>query len=80
MTQLISNAMFYNSDTPEDTMQRIRKYYAGHGPLLEMGLPSWSEPIREFFCAYDAFVEAKKAIEYKDSPDGIPVGVIKHFW
>ncbi|KAK5129000.1 hypothetical protein LTR85_000333 [Meristemomyces frigidus] len=77
VTQLMSNAMFYYSDSPEQTEQRVRRYYTG--PILEKGLTGWSEPVREFFYSYDAFAEAEKAMKYKDDPDGIPEGAVKHF-
>ncbi|KAK4548334.1 hypothetical protein LTR36_010204 [Oleoguttula mirabilis] len=78
VTQLMSNAVFYYADTLEQTVQRVRQYYSG--PLLAAGLVGWTEQIRKFFYSYDAFAEAEKAMEYKDAADGIPDGVIKHFW
>lgn len=78
VTQLLSNTMFYHADTPEQIVQRLRQYYSG--PLLEAGEAGWSEQTMKFFYSYDAFAEAEKAMMYKDDPDGIPDGVIKHFW
>ncbi|KAK6413631.1 hypothetical protein LTR81_012424 [Elasticomyces elasticus] len=82
VTQLCSNAMFYmiasgDVDEGDAFMAALRRYW--DGPLLPLSSKSWSKPIRDFFYGYDAFAEAEKALKYKDEPNGLPEGVIKHF-
>lgn len=76
-TQILSNAMFYM--TVEDIEESIRKYYKG--PILKAGdgVRSWSHPVREFFFRYNVFDEARKALRYKDTPGGVPEGILRYF-
>jgi len=75
-TQLLSNGVFISKTTTKEDL--VRKYY--QGPLFEpLDSPSFSRPVRDFWYGYDIFSEARKAFEYKDSPDGVPDGVLKFF-
>ena len=76
VAQLTSNAMFHYEPL-DDSVARIREYWKG--PLSPLGAVPWSEPIWEFFHGYDAFAEAEKALKYKDDPNGLPEGAIRHF-
>lgn len=67
--------MFHSKTTNKEDL--VKKYH--QGPLLSPGATTWSEPMREFFYSYDAFREARKALNYKDRLDGIPEGAIQHF-
>jgi len=75
-TQILSNAMFYESGLKKTEL--VRRYY--QGPLFNLAAESWSEPIREFFYAYDIAAEAEKALRYKDLEGGIPEGGVRYFY
>jgi salicylate hydroxylase len=75
-TQLMSNGMFYSHAL--DKQEMIHRHY--QGPLPPQNIQPWSEPIRDFFYAYDVFEESKKAIQYKDQAGGVPDGVLRYFW
>lgn len=79
VTQLISNSMFYQYYNEALTEQDSRLTQYWKGSPFPLTATSFSEPIREFFYGYDAFAEAEKAMKYKDDPNGIPEGAIKHF-
>lgn len=76
-TQLLSNAMLYAHESPEDLLERIRQHYSG--PILSPKLDLWTKEVRDFFYAYDAFAEAEKAVEYLGVDRGLPDGVVQHF-
>lgn len=78
VTQLLSDAMFYNKqEAPEYVTKKVREFYSG--PMLPPGQLGWSEGVREFWYGYDAFAEAAKAMDWKEDPGCMPEGLIKHF-
>lgn len=74
--QIMSNAMFY--DKTLDKVDMIRKFY--QGPLPPLDQHSWSEPLRDFFYAYDVYAECEKAMQYRDKQGRVPDEVLKYFW
>ena len=76
-TQLLSNAMLYQHESPEDLVERIREHYSG--PILSPKTEFGSKDVRNFFFAYDAFAEAEKALQYLGAEGGLPDGVVQHF-
>jgi salicylate hydroxylase len=74
-TQIMSNAMFYSQAL--DKVDLIRKFY--QGPLPPADQHSWSEPLRDFFYAYDVYVECEKAMQHRDKEGRVPEGVLKYF-
>lgn len=80
-THLYSNIMFYHPtgvEGMERFTEKIRQYYSGE--LMSMNVASWGPEHQAFWYPYDVFEQARKALEYKDRPDGVPDGVIKHFF
>jgi salicylate hydroxylase len=74
-TQIMSNAMFYSHNFNKQDM--VRRYYKG--PLPPPDAHSWSEPLRNFFYAYNVYEESEKAMQYKDATEGVPDGVLRYF-
>lgn len=70
VTQILSNKMFYYEGM-NDADDAIREQYSGR--ILKPGHhEGWTEEIREFFYSYDVFEEARKALQYKGQPGGVP--------
>jgi salicylate hydroxylase len=76
-TQILSNAMFYSK--VEDVVESVRRFYGGPILKVDVGTRLWCETIRDFFYGYDVFGEARKALRYKNSPEGVPEGVLRYF-
>lgn len=45
-------------------------------PQANGASPAW----RKFFYPYNAFIEAEKALKYRDEPDEMPAEYINHFF
>lgn len=71
-TQFLSNRMY------KDTAERdegVKQFYAG--PLPDANISGWSDPWNDVFYGYNAFEQARKALEYKDAKDGLPDGAVE---
>jgi len=69
----MSNAMFYSQVL--DKIDLIRKFY--QGPLPPADQHSWSEPLRDFFYAYDVYAECEKAMQHRDKEGRVPEGGVE---
>lgn len=76
VTQLLSNASTYRVSV-EEALKQVRCFYAA--PLPAANATMWGPQFQDFFYGYNVFVEAEKAMKYKDTEGGIPSGVIEHF-
>lgn len=66
-----------NQTAKEEKLAEIKRFY--QGPLYNINAQPWSEPIRDFFYAYDVFEEAERAKQFVGKEDGIPEGAVEYF-